>query len=169
MRIRPPRPSIKGLPFQLSSHFTLLLDQLVIDVEIGIVNKYFFIILILFWWHNNIIWNKRHHHLLIMGFFARKTKGFIKTKSLGGVLSLRRWVGGRRNGWMSGSKKLIRAAVPCYQLWRDGTSMASPRAERCVEHSRCMDSDENWLYYENKLVLSSVFLSFATSVPHISR
>jgi hypothetical protein len=27
----------------------------------------------------------------------------------------------------------------------------------------------DWLYYENKLVLSSVFLSFATSAPDISR
>ena len=29
----------------------------------------------------------------------------------------------------------------CYleRLWRYETSMASPRAERCVEHSRCMD------------------------------
>jgi len=31
------------------------------------------------------------------------------------------------------------------------------------------NSFQNWLYYENKLVLSSVFLSFNTSEPHISR
>jgi hypothetical protein len=41
--------------------------------------------------------------------------------------------------------------------------------ERCGGHSRSMVFFLDWLYYENKLVLSSVILSFATSVPHISR
>jgi hypothetical protein len=31
------------------------------------------------------------------------------------------------------------------------------------------NSNQNWLYYEYKLVVSSVFLSFATSIPRISR
>jgi hypothetical protein len=47
--------------------------------------------------------------------------------------------------------------------------MSSPRAKRCDGHSRSMVFFLDWLYYENKLVLSSVFLSFDTSVLHISR
>jgi hypothetical protein len=50
--------------------------------------------------------------------------------------------------------------------------MSSPRAERCGGHSRCIVFFLDWLYYENKLVLSSFFLStraYSISPDHISR